>query len=859
MTTMPLPTTIVNRHLRVAIIGTGFAGLGAAIRLLQEGRRDFAIFERAQDVGGVWRENTYPGCACDVESHLYSFSFAPNPNWSHTYSPQAEIRRYLEDCADRFGVRPYIHFEHRILEARWDATRQHWQLDTNAGPFTADVLVSAVGALSEPTAPSLPGIERFAGRSFHSARWQHDYDLADKRVGVVGTGASAAQFIPVIQPVVEKLTVFQRTPPWVLPRNDVAFGETYKRVLARSSVARRWVRSSIYLRRELVGTVFLQPELGKLAQKVAALYLDGAVPDPALREKLRPRYRMGCKRVLVSDDYYPALTRANVHVETTAIAEVTERGVRTSDGREHELDALIFGTGFDVTGMPFAKCVRGRDGRSLDETWDGSMRAYLGTSVPGFPNFFMIPGPNTGLGHSSMILMIEAQVEHLLGALRHLDATQAAAVEPSVAAEARYVAEIDRGLATTVWATGCTSWYLDKTGRNSTLWPGYTFSYIRRARRFEASDYLVEERRNAPVMLPLKSRIEMLAGRAITSLPARWLAPRPLVRHGLTLEPELQAILAVRKLTGSPGLTSISIVESRARLRRDAVTGAGPVVAVAAVRDLTINPHVRARHYVPENGERAALVVYYHGGGFVLGDLESHDAPCRVLCREAGVHVLSIDYRLAPEHPHPAAVVDGVAAYEWACANAESLGADPSRIVVSGDSAGGNLAAVVAQEAKRRGLPRPALQLLLYPTIDRTRSFPSVSQFGEGFFLEASDLEWFARKYRGERYGTPDVTADPGLETELSGLAPALIVTAGFDPLRDEGENYARRLEAAGVPTRLRRMDGLVHGFIHMLAVSRACRRALESVAADLRAHVGGVRYDRDSAAPERVTGASQS
>jgi acetyl esterase len=444
-----------------------------------------------------------------------------------------------------------------------------------------------------------------------------------------------------------------------------------------------------------------------------------------------------------------------------------------------------------------------------------------------------------------MILMLEAQIEHVLGALRHLDATGAAALEPTSKAEERYVARVDAGLARTVWATGCKSWYLDATGRNSTLWPGYTFTFMRRVSRFEPRDYVLEERRNAPVRLPLPSRVEAILGRTLPRLPASLLAPRPVVRGGLTLEPELQAILAVRALTGSPTLTGVSVVESRTRLRRDTATAAGEPIPVAGIHDRTLDlaglqvastrgAALRARHYRPAESEGAPLVVFFHGGGFVLGDLETHDAPCRLLCRDAGVHVLAIDYRLAPEHPHPAAVHDATAAYAWAVEHASTLGADPKRIAVAGDSAGGNLAAVVAQEARRQGLPRPALQILIYPAIDRMRAWPSEGTYGKGFMLEAADMEWFARTYRAERYGVPDPTADPGLETDLTGLAPALVVTAGFDPLRDEGEDYAARLTKAGVATTLRREPGLVHGFLHMLAVSRAARAAVEALAADV-------------------------
>jgi cation diffusion facilitator CzcD-associated flavoprotein CzcO len=485
-----------TRHARIAIAGSGFGGLGLAIRLLQTGVDDFVVFERAHDVGGVWRDNSYPGCACDVESHLYSFSFAPNPDWSRAYSPQAEIWKYLRGCAERFGVMPHIRFGHEIRDAAWNAVEQRWELHTSRGRFTADIFVAAVGALSEPSLPPLPGLSRFRGKMFHSARWDHDYDLTGRTVAVVGTGASAIQFVPRIQPNVAALQLYQRTPPWIVPRNDFAFSARQKSWLRRLPLLQRLLRAEIFLRRELFGIPFLHTRIGRLAEAPVRRHLAQQVRDPELRQKLTPQYRLGCKRILVSDDYLPSLTQPNVEVVTDAITEVTPSGVVTADGRERAADAIICGTGFHVTDMPIARHVRGKGGRSLDEVWAGSPRAHLGLAVHGFPNFFFLLGPNTGLGHTSVILMIEHQIEHILGALRHLETRALATVEASAEAQAAYLADIDARMRSTVWTTGgCNSWYLDRTGRNSTLWPGYTFSFKRRVERFDPSEYVCEARR----------------------------------------------------------------------------------------------------------------------------------------------------------------------------------------------------------------------------------------------------------------------------------------------------------------------------------------------------------------------------
>ncbi|WP_244237829.1 flavin-containing monooxygenase, partial [Corallococcus llansteffanensis] len=476
-------------HVRVAIAGAGFAGLGMAIRLKQDGVDDFRVFERADDVGGVWRDNVYPGCACDVQSLLYSFSFAPNPGWSRAYSPGAEIQEYLRECVTRFGLSPFLRFGHAILSARWDPARRHWRLETSRGPFTADVLVAAVGALSEPAIPSLPGLERFQGKVMHSARWDVGHPLAGRTVGVVGTGASSAQLVPAIQPTVRRLILFQRTPAWVLPRGDKPIGPLRRSVYQRAPGVHWLLREALRLLREALSLGFQHPWILRAAQRWGLRYLAKVVTDPVLRDKLTPRYTMGCKRVVVSDDYLPALTRDNVDVVTSHIREVREHAVVTDDGAVHPVDTLVFGTGFQATDMPLGHHVHGPDGRTLADVWAGSPKAYLGTTVSGFPNLFLLQGPNTGLGHTSVLLMMEAQLEHVLGALRYLDARGAAAVEPVPEVQDAFIRDLDARLSHTVWNQGgCRSWYLDVTGRNAALWPGTTSAFRRRVEHFDPAD-----------------------------------------------------------------------------------------------------------------------------------------------------------------------------------------------------------------------------------------------------------------------------------------------------------------------------------------------------------------------------------
>jgi cation diffusion facilitator CzcD-associated flavoprotein CzcO len=486
------PVATSADHHRVVIIGTGFSGIGAAIKLKEAGVSDFVILERADDVGGVWRDNTYPGCACDVPSHLYSFSFAPNPDWSYSFSPQPEIRSYLRNVAERFDIVRYVRFNHDVESATWDEDAKRWVLATSEGTLTADLVIAATGALSGPSIPDIPGLSSFRGTVFHSARWDHDYDLAGKRVAVIGTGASAIQFVPAIQPTVGKLTLFQRTPPWVMSRNSKPYSPLRRALFRLFPMMRKAERAWIFSTWEARVIPFVvRPKIMKIGQKAAIAHLHKQVADPELRRKLRPNYLLGCKRILLADDYYPALTQDNVEVVTSGIAEIKERSVVTTDGVEHEVDAIIFGTGFEVTDPPIKDRVKGRDGRTLADAWVNGIEAHNGTTISGFPNFFIMTGPNTGLGHTSMILMIEAQITYILDALRQLERRGAAAFDVRPEAQAAYNDALQKRLTKTIWAVGgCNSWYQDqKTGKIPALWPGSTIEFRRRLSRFDTASY----------------------------------------------------------------------------------------------------------------------------------------------------------------------------------------------------------------------------------------------------------------------------------------------------------------------------------------------------------------------------------
>lgn len=497
-----MPTELPPRS-RVTIIGSGFAGLATAVRLKQEGRHDFIVLEKSHDVGGTWRDNDYPGCACDVPSNLYSFSFAPNPRWSRAFSQQAELHRYLRDTAVRFGVMPHIVFDAEVLGATWMEDDQEWEIETRAGTVRSQFLISGAGPLSEPSYPDVPGIEDFQGTMFHSAQWNHDHDLSGERVAVLGTGASAVQFVPHVAEAARELTVFQRTPPWILPRPDRNVPELQKRLYNTVPALQKAVRIAVYWRQEamLPGLVH-RPGLLRAVEKLALAHMHWKVKDPELRRKLTPDYKIGCKRILIANDYYPALTRPNVSVVTESVERINPHSITTRDGREHAIDTLIFGTGFHVTDTSISDRIRGRAGETLSERWKGSPQAYLGTSVSGFPNFFLLVGPNTGPGHTSVVFYIESQVAFVLDALRTVDRSRLSSIDVRREVEDDFNREIEERMEGTVWTTGgCGSWYLDANGKNSTLWPGFSFELRWRTRKFDVAAYTTQSESSATAVV----------------------------------------------------------------------------------------------------------------------------------------------------------------------------------------------------------------------------------------------------------------------------------------------------------------------------------------------------------------------
>jgi cation diffusion facilitator CzcD-associated flavoprotein CzcO len=474
----------------IAVVGGGFGGVGAIVMLARAGYGDVTVFEKGERVGGVWHNNTYPGAACDVPSHLYEFSFAPNPRWSRRFAPQAEIQAYLEDVARRHGVLDRIRTGTEVSAARWEEQRDRWVLDTSAGTHEADILITACGQLSVPKVPPIPGLGSFAGPAFHTAEWRHDVDLTDKRVAVVGAGCSAIQVAPAIQPIVEHLDVYQRSPGWTIPKMDYAYKERTKRLFERFPVLQRLDRAAIFAFME-VGAAGMTRHRWMMVpfRALGRRQIKKAIKDPELRRKVTPSDEVGCKRIMLTDEWYPALAKPNVELVTDRIAEVTSGGIRTADGVERAADVLVLATGFQSHGFVAPMEIVGAGGKALSEEWSEVARAYLGMSVPGFPNMFLLYGPNTNGGTGSVIYTIEAGMGHVLSALDQMRRRAASRIELRRQKAEQFDRELRDALRNTVWHSGCTSWYVDENGNDPSQWPWLWSAYRHRTAQLEPDAY----------------------------------------------------------------------------------------------------------------------------------------------------------------------------------------------------------------------------------------------------------------------------------------------------------------------------------------------------------------------------------
>lgn len=480
-------------HTGVLVIGSGFSGLGMGIALKKAGREDFIILEKAGEVGGTWRDNTYPGAACDVPTHLYSYSFEPRSQWKTLFSYQPEIFDYLKEVADKYDLRPHLTFNTTLTRGYWDEEESRWHgFSTDGQEYVAQFMVSAIGALHIPSIPNLEGIEDFQGVAFHSAQWNHDYDLTGKKVAVIGTGASAIQFVPQIVDKVGSMQLYQRTAPWVLPRENVEFPTALKNAFERVPGLRRAFRSGMYWGAESGAYAMnKRPNLLKGIEFLGKRHIKNQISDPVVQAKVTPNYRAGCKRLLGSNTYYKAIDNPKTELITEGITRVTADGIITADGVERKVDAIIYGTGFHVTDSFENMSIKGRDGEDLVDRWrQEGVQAHRGITVANVPNAFFLLGPNTGLGHNSIVFMIESQIRYVIQALQLVESEGAKAIAPRRDVQDQFNADLQDKLAGTVWNTGgCSSWYLDEHGKNRTLWAGFTWQYWLETRKVKLHEY----------------------------------------------------------------------------------------------------------------------------------------------------------------------------------------------------------------------------------------------------------------------------------------------------------------------------------------------------------------------------------
>ncbi|VBB16015.1 alpha/beta hydrolase fold domain-containing protein [Burkholderia stabilis] len=792
--------------LSAIVIGAGFAGIGMAIALQRAGIHDFVIVERSHDVGGVWRDNSYPGAACDVPSHLYSFSFEPNPAWSHVFAPQPEIHAYLQHCARKYGLARHLRFGAEVERARYDEAHALWRVTLADGTtLSAAVLVSGTGQLSRPAMPDLPGIDTFRGRAFHSAHWDHDTPLAGKRVAVVGTGASAIQFVPAIAGDVQRLVVFQRSPAYVMPRPDRAYRPWEKALFRGLPWAMKLYRASIYLRYESRAIAFTRLHglmdfaVGRPFRKLLAR----DVPSAALRERLTPDYPIGCKRILLSSDYLAAMSRDNVELVTQRIRRVTEDGIETADGAHHPVDAIIYGTGFAATAFLSPMRITGRDGLDLNDAWRRGAQAYLGLTVPGFPNFFMLYGPNTNLGHNSIVYMLESQIAHVMRCVLAMRRDGACAIDVDARRYRRFNADVQQRLAGSVWSS-CKSWYVDASGHNSTNWPGFTLTY-RWITRFAG----------------------LRAYRFSHPLPD---APAPAPAHGVVIAPPAGGLeaLAAASLRGFLRVAFRPLIGPPfgARMQRAVVALLSPLMpgAGGTLRYRTSARRVPVEVVAPKRGDTGGAILYLHGGAFCLGGPHTHRGVTTRLANEAGLPVWVPDYRLAPEHPSPAALDDALAAYDAMRAQGHA----PHRIVIAGDSAGGALALALAIALLERDEPAAAALLLISPVTDPALGGATLaSRRHDDPMIRRGWLEQGLRWY----HGAGSTTARGPLDTDLRGLPPMLIQAGDQEVLLSDAQRLAHHAASCGVPCRLEIHAARWHVFHLQSFYLRSARDALRTLA----------------------------
>ena len=795
----------------VIIIGSGFAGIGMAIKLQQAGFPDIRILEKADQLGGVWRDNTYPGAACDVPSHLYSFSFEPNPGWTRAFAPQSEILQYLNHCADKYSIRQRIQFGVEVEQACYQEDEQRWQVQLKGGAtLSCRYLITATGQLSRPQWPHIAGLDSFKGHRFHSARWDHDYDLSGKTVAVIGTGASAVQFVPEIAKQVRQLLVFQRSPNYIMERKDRAYSGPELRLMQRFPWLTKLYRLQIFLNFESRSLAFsrfgwlMTPMVGWPFRRLLKRQVDA----PELREKLIPDYPIGCKRILLSSNYLASLNQDNVALISTPITRITPQGVETEDGQQHQVDTLICGTGFAATDFLAPMRISGLAGLELNQAWRQGAAAYLGITVPGFPNFFMLYGPNTNLGHNSIIYMLESQIAHVSRCLTFMRQRQVERMTLEEDAFRRFNYRLQQMLKLTVW-NGCKSWYIAARGHTSTNWPGNTLRYRWYTRYRALLGYRFERRDPAT-----RARILLSPGR-LEALNARLL--RLFLR--LTFKALIRPSLGVK-------------FQRRWSTLLAATLPASPQAIRYRFQEQIHQHRLQGEILAPKTTGAGGAILYLHGGAYCIGSPYTCRSLTSHLAASAAMDVWVPDYRLAPEHPYPAALDDAYAAYQLLL----SKGYRPQDIVVAGDSAGGGLALALALKLKQARQPQPAGLMLLSPLVDNRLSGDTLpSKAATDPMLRQSWLRSCIQHYEGHFPGSSL------LDQDLADLAPMLIQVGDEEILLADATRLLQQVRQAGGQVNLEIYHQRWHDFQLATALLRSAHTAIRALADFARTRVGSI------------------
>lgn len=806
--------------LDVLVIGAGFSGICAAIGLKQNGITRFAVYDKCSGIGGTWWLNTYPGAACDIPSHFYCYSFEMNPGWSRLYAPQPEIQAYIDHCAVKYGVRDQIHLGREIQNLVFDEDAALWITTFTDGTIMRSLyVINASGGLHKPLIPDIAGRPAFKGVQMHTARWDHGFDPKGKRIAIIGSAASAIQAAPELAKTARSITLFQRTPNFIAPRDDVAYSAEQQATFRADPQSMQTIRDEMFTDRDTrLFPIVVNSAIRQIAGDDIKRFIRSQIVDPDLQKKLIPDYELGCKRILISDNFLPALNSGAVEVVTDPIREIIARGIVDQTGRDHVVDAIIYATGFDLDGHKLGLQITGPGGLTLADLWKDRADAYKSAMVPGLPNYFMVTGPNAGVGTTSVVYLIEQSVNWIVEAIKYGARDKLISVKPE--ASAAHSDNIQTRLQGTVWATGCDSWYIGSNGRNETLFPGNAQDFADQMRSLNLDDFIVAPRPAgdaAPHWAPARPDVDAPAH------PAQG------------LDPTIRAILSAPATQTAPSMTGMTAPEARAHYKTMVGKLEATVSIDCSVEDQRMELDGRGldfRVYRPVGTVvDAPALVYFHGGGWVIGDLDTHDNTCRAMAMASGVCIVSVNYRRAPEHPFPAAIEDGYDAFGWIVRHAFLLGLDPLRLGIGGDSAGGNIAAAVTLDLRRRGGPHCAWQMLIYPSVTAIRDTPSARDFAKGYGLDADVMAWFAAQYIPEGTDLRDPRLSPLLAASHADLPPAFVATAGFDPLRDDGARYAQKLAGDGVPVKHTVYPDLIHGFQNWAGIVPAAGAAVRDIA----------------------------